>query len=304
MQQVLAPDSDVARPIRLSPQLKGYAAIAMVVFIWSGFALTMRAISSSGLTTADVALIRFALPVFVFAPFSRRQWHEIRRIRWLDAMLILTAGVPFFYLAALGAKTAPAAFVGTVLAGTSPLFVAILAACFSRQKITKNRGFALLLILAGVFSMLFGQSGPLTQQMFNGLIFLLLGGLVWAAFTMSVKRSRLSPISVAIVMSGGSLAITLLLIMTGMVKSNIGVFSLHDAMPFILVQGLCVGVLATTGYSYAVSQLGSAKSSTFGSLSPALTALLAVPVFHESLTLFVVIGVSLAVLGVVLSNRS
>mgnify|MGYP000131454356 CR=1 FL=1 len=94
-----------------------------------------------------------------------------------------------------------------------------------------------------------------------------------------------------------------LLVLTGAVPSNLGRFTLEQALPFILIQGFCVGFLATILYTFAVSRLGSARASTIGSLSPGLTALLAVPVFGESLSLMVAAGVFLTIAGVALSNR-
>ncbi len=92
--------------------------------------------------------------------------------------------------------------------------------------------------------------------------------------------------------------------LSGLVTSNFGSYTFQDALPFILVQGFCVGLLSTVGYSYAVRQLGSAQSSTIGSLSPGITALAAVPVFGEALTIAIIGGICLTVAGVVLSNRA
>jgi drug/metabolite transporter (DMT)-like permease len=74
-------------------------------------------------------------------------------------------------------------------------------------------------------------------------------------------------------------------------------------MPFLLVQGVGVGIVATIGFSYAVSQLGSAKSSIIGALSPGITTLLAVPIFDEPLSIAILCGISLTITGVILSNR-
>ena len=85
--------------------------------------------------------------------------------------------------------------------------------------------------------------------------------------------------------------------------TNFGNFTFQDALPFILVQGFGVGIIATVGYSFAVAQLGSVKSSTIGSLSPGLTALLAVPIFNEPLTNLILIGITCTTAGVILTNR-
>ncbi|MGB2139627.1 MAG: EamA family transporter, partial [Psychrobacter sp.] len=92
-------------------------------------------------------------------------------------------------------------------------------------------------------------------------------------------------------------------VLVGILKTNLGVVSFDDALPFILVQGVGVGVVSTIGFSYAVNKLGSIRTLLLGSLSPGLTALLAALILHEPLTIVVVCGIMLSSIGVILSNR-
>lgn len=288
----------------ISPLMKGYMAMSIVLFIWSGFALSIRAISSSPLTPADVALFRFIVPSVILLPFIPVRIKAIRRTPIKGLLFVMLGGVPFFFLASFGAKATPAAYVGTILAGTPPFFIAILSWCIWGQRISKTRFFALILILTGVLTMLAEYFGHLPDEIATGVLFLLCGSFTWALYTIALKRIKLDAISVTFVISVFSFLLTLLLVLTGMVTSNLGTFTLEQALPFIVIQGFCVGLLATIFYTYAVSQLGSAQASTIGSLSPGLTALLAIPIFGESLTMIIMFGVILTISGVALSNRS
>lgn len=288
----------------MNPLMRGYLVMAIVLLVWSGFALSVRAIGASPLAIADVALIRFFVPVLILTPFVFSHMNELKKVRISDVLLILIGGVPFLYLASLGAKSAPTAYVGTILAGTPPLFVAMISYFFLRQTITKKRAFTLSLILLGVVTMVVGKSGQVSNEMLHGVGLLLSASVLWAVYTIGLKRAGLSALTVAIILSYLSFFITLVLIMTGVVSTHWGSFTAKEALPFVLVQGVGVGVLATIGYSYAVSQLGSARASIMGSISPCLTALLAVPVFDEPLSIAIVCGVSMTITGVILSNRT
>ncbi|MDV7104880.1 DMT family transporter [Vibrio sp. TH_r3] len=288
----------------ISPLTKGYLIMALVLLIWSGFALTTRAIGGSLLTIADVSLIRFFVPLVLLTPLIPSHFNEIKKIKISDILFIILGGVPFLFLAALGANNAPTAYVGTILAGTSPLFVALLSYVLYRQKISSKRAFTLSLILVGVVIMVKGHSGHIPDDMMVGVGYLFCAALVWAGYTIGLKRVELSCFSIAIVVSYLSFFITLGLVFSGIASSNFGVFSMEDALPFILIQGLGVGVLATIGFSYVVSQLGSARASIVGSISPGLTALLAVPIFNEALSAAIIFGLALTILGVLLSNRT
>lgn len=303
MEKVIQPILAKSRRHALSPIAKGYLFMAVVLLIWSGFALSVRAVGSSALTMADMALIRFIVPMVLLTPMLPACLKELKNVRLGDACLILLGGVPFLFLASIGAETAPTAYVGTILAGTPPFFVALLAFVFCRQLFSRKQIGALALLLSGIATMVLGRSMFTGLEVPVGVFYLLGAAMLWGGYTMGIKRSGLSPISVAVLLSYISFFITLGLVVSGAVPSNVGDFSWQEAMPYVVVQGLGVGVLSTIGFSYAVSQLGSAKASTIGSISPCLTALLAVVIFNEPLTLAIVCGVALTVIGVVLFNR-
>ncbi|SON52849.1 DMT family transporter [Vibrio tapetis] len=288
----------------ITPLMNGYMVMAAVLLVWSGFALSVRAIGSSPLAIADVALIRFSVPMILLTPFVFANIHELKRVRVSDALLLLVGGVPFLFLASLGAKSAPTAYVGTILAGTPPLFVAMIGHFFLSQKVSKKRAFTLSLILLGVVTMVIGNSSDGSAEMLTGVGLLLSASVLWAIYTVGIKRAGISAFSVAIILSYSSFFITLALILTDTVATHWGSFSVQEAMPFVLVQGVGVGVLATIGYSYAVGLLGSARASIMGSISPCLTAMLAIPVFDEPLSIAIVCGVSLTITGVIWSNKT
>lgn len=287
----------------ISPIILGYLVMGVILFIWSGFALTSRAIGASALTVADVALIRFLVPLILLIPFIPSHFNVIKQVRKSDLLFILLGGIPFLFLASFGAKLAPTAYVGAILAATPPFFVAILSYIFYRQLVSIKRFLMLSIIMIGILIMVLGGLGKTSMDMLYGIGFLLGASLAWAGYILALKRAALSAISVAIILSYISFFILSILMLTGIVESNIGSFSLQDALPFLLVQGLGIGVVATIGFSYVVNQLGPIRTSTIGALSPGLTALLAVPIFGEPLSVTILLGMSLTITGVILSNR-
>ena len=288
----------------ISPLLMGYIAMIMVLLIWSGFSLTVRAINNSPLAIADVALIRFSVPVIVLFPFIPKYFNAIKKVRFTSIIFILLGGIPFLFLASWGAKIAPTAYVGTILAGTPPLFIAILSYLFYGQKISKKRFFTLSFIFIGVLTMIIGSDNNISGSMIKGVGFLVCASIVWATYTIGLKRAGLKAIIVAIILSYLSFIITFTLIIFGVISSNWGEFTIQEALPFVLIQGVGVGILATIGFSCAVNQLGSARSSIMGALSPGITALLAIPIFDEPLSIAILCGISLTITGVILSNRN
>lgn len=148
-----------------------------------------------------------------------------------------------------------------------------------------------------------GDARLVPNSLLYGVALLLIASLVWAGYTLGLKSTNLSPIAVAIVLSYTSLFVTLVMVLSGILKTNLGNVSFDDALPFILVQGVGVGVISTIGFSYAVNKLGSIRSLLLGSLSPGLTTLLAALILNEPLSSALICGIVLSTIGVILSNR-
>jgi len=287
----------------LSPLQKGYIVMAGVLFIWSSFVLSIRGIGASPLTVADVALLRFSVPMLILLPYVRSRLAVIKKVKVSDILLLLLGGLPFLLLVSLGAASAPSAYVSTIVTSTPPFFVAVISYLFYRQKVSLKQTFTLCLIVIGVMIMITGGRAHISSEMITGVCFLLAAGGIWACYTIGLKRAGLDAISLAIITSYLSFFITFILVVFGGLKSNVGLFSLQQALPFILVQGIGVGILATIGFSYAVNKLGPANASVMGALSPGLTSLLAVPIYNESLSLIIIGGISITITGVIFSSR-
>ncbi|MGE6795418.1 DMT family transporter [Psychrobacter okhotskensis] len=288
----------------MSPLTKGYVAMSVVLLIWSGFALTVRAVGASSLSIADVMLIRFSVPLVLLTPWALSSWHEIKNIRLPDILFILFGGVPFLLLAAFGASTVPAAYMGTILTGTPVFFAALLSFILYRQRISLRKFAALILILFGIATMIGGHAQTIPNSLLYGVGLLLMASLIWAGYTLGLKSTTLSPIAIAIVLSYTSFFLTLVMVLSGMMDTNIGSVSFDEVLPFILIQGLGVGVVSTLAFSYAVKQLGSIRTLLLGSLSPGLTAILAALILKESLSVIMICGIVLSSIGVILSNRA
>ncbi|MDP5254674.1 MULTISPECIES: DMT family transporter [unclassified Vibrio] len=285
----------------LSPKIKGYGAMVLVLVIWSGFALTVRSITSSPLTMVDVALIRFSTSLLILAPFIKTHFRAIWALRISDWLLILLGGAPFLFLASIGASSTPTAYVGSILAGTPPLLIAICSFIVYRKRPTGLQLMALLSIAIGILVMIAG--GHSHTQLSHGVVVLLGAAWLWAGYTFGLKRVGLHPIAAAIVLAASSLVVTGCVLLFNLSPSHLGDFSFQQALPYGIVQGIGVGVISTISFCYAVQQLGSQIAATFGAMSPGLTALLAMVFFNEPLSFLMLVGIGLTAVGVLLTSR-
>lgn len=297
-----------ASPGRVStPSLTvGLAAMAATVVLWAGFALSIRGIGASDLTTLDIAFLRFLTPLIVLAPWIPRALRRVRRERkGVLAALCLGAGLPYFLIAAWGGSLTSAALVGIVIPGTVPLFVTVLAFGLWRTRARPAQLGALVLIVLGVAVTVVAATSP---DRVTGVAVLLCAGLVWSVYTLALRETTLDPVSAAIVLCGPSALLSGAPILLGLVPSALLPSSttqgaaLGDVLTFAAVQGIGVGVLAALCYATAIRSLGGPAAATLGALSPVLTLLLAVPLFGEPVTPATTVTLLLVLAGVVAFN--
>lgn len=288
-----------------SDRFGGYVAIAVAVTIWAGFALSIRAMGASGLTTADVALIRYGTPALLLCPFIPSRLSMLRRVSLTDTLMVFAgAGLPFFWIAAAGGAATSTAHVSALIAGTVPVSVALVGFLLTGARVPARRIGGLAVIVLGVIALAFAQSQTGHGSIGQGVAMLLAASLLWGAYTIGLRRTGLDAIGCTLLVTLPSFVILLVLFACGLVSTHFGAFSLHEAMPFLLVQGLGVGVVSTLSYAIAITRLGPARSAVIGSLAPVLASLGAVPLLGETLTPIIVLGVSAITLGVVLANRA
>ncbi len=263
--------------------LAGVAAALFTVLLWAaGLAITRFGVTGS-LSLWDVIFLRLTPPALLLVPLLWRlgpgfQAGNPRRNRFV-ALMLLGAGLPFVCASTTGTLFAPAAHAGALMPGSMPLFTALLVWLVLRERPGRERLLGLGLILTGVVALggyhLFAGSGGLWRG--HGLF--LLGGLLWATYTLVARQSGLSPWHAAAVVYCFSALAYLPLYLLVLQPT------LLQAPPFEIavqaVQSVLSGLISMYTYGYAVQRLGPGRAAAFGALVPALAALLAIPLLGE-----------------------
>lgn len=268
----------------------------------AAFALSTRGISQTSLTTVDVALIRFATPVLLLAWRVPRALRELRVERGRTVPLLLIGGLPYLFIYALGAHLTSAGLSGMIVPWTAPVFVSLIAWALWRDRISTAQLVALVAILLGVAV---SATQVSTLAGLVGLAVLVGAGLTWAVYTIGLRSSSLSPLSLVLVVSSSGAIGAAALALTGAMPSNLlaGTGRLTDALTFLSVQGIGAALLSTLSYTVAVRELGSAKAASAGAASPALTVGAAYLLFGEPITGGLLTALIFIVTGVLLFNR-
>ncbi len=284
-----------------SPLLTGaLAAIATVVLWASGLALVRYGVVGS-LTPWDVMFLRMVVPALMLWPILLRLGSGFGRGRNGSVILMMIcAGLPFMSISTLGFTMAPVAHAGAFMPGTMPLFAALLSWLVLGEKLSRDRliGFGCILLGAGAiagYHVLHSSGG-----IWRGHLLFVCSGFMWATFTVSLRRSGLTPwhataivyCSAAVLFAPGYLLFA---------PSNLTQAPLFEIV-VQLVQSVLTGVLSLYLFGIAVGRLGAGRAAAFGALTPVLAALLGIPLLHEWPEPITWAGIALVAAGVSLAS--
>lgn len=257
--------------------LYGLAAVC----IWAAFIVVSRLGVSTSLTPWDVAAIRFAVAGTLLFPYVIRKGLALERLGWIGiSAIILGCGAPMVLLVNFGLLFAPAAHGGALFPSVMPLMVAILAAAILKEAFTAQKTAGLALIVLGAIGIVWITGGAFGTPQNIGHALFLAAGFVWACYTVAMRRARLDGLHAAAIAGVGSFALYL------PTYALIAGTSVLKAPPFdialqAIVQGVLTAIVALLLYGRMVSLLGATGGAAFVALTPAVTALMGIPILGE-----------------------
>ena len=257
--------------------LYGLAAVS----IWSGWIVVARLGLKSSLTPWDIAALRFGVAGLLLLPYVVSKGLALDRLGWIGlAAIVLGGGAPVL-LANAGLMFAPAAHAGALFPGVMPLMVALLAAVFLHEPFTAGKRIGFVLILFGVFAIAWGaSSGAMESGQTLGHLLFLGSAFAWALYTIAMRRARLAGLHAAAIAAVGALMLYMpvYLMMAG---TSLAAAPWRDIALQAFVQGILTAIVSLIFYGRAVSVLGASSGAAFAALSPAMTALMAIPILGE-----------------------
>ena len=280
--------------------LIGFAAALTTATIWaSWYVLTRLGVQSFDLSV--VVLLRYILPVLIFAPVLFRIGIFPKGLsKLLLAIVILTGGLGFVMLAAMSLRLSPAAEVAPILPGAPPLFVALYAWLWQRERFGAWRAIGFAMIACGLLIIVLPPiwtGGGLQLGHFAALA----AAFDWAIYTMALRRSKLGAVEVTALIS----------FWCGLVLLPFGLPPLIEAIQAekyaglllqVLIQGVATGIVATILFAVAVRRLGGPSTTAVTALAPVISAIIAVVILHEYPQPNALAGMVAIVAGVVLAN--
>ncbi len=281
--------------------LLGLLAASAAIVIGSGWQLVSRYGVTTTLGPVDLALMRYGIPALLLGPLHfRRGFLPPTASRRALVVMVLGGGLPFGLLVLAGARWAPAAHIGVVLAGSVPLFTVVAAWALRGERIGRWRALGLACITCGMLVFAQGSLGDASSS-WRGDILFVAAAVLWAAYSLSFKLCGMTPWQGAAFVNGCS-TVLLLPLLIGFGLPKLVSAPWHDIAIQALAQGLIAGVLGVVVYTATIARLGASSASLTLALVPVVTTLGAAWMLHEPITSATLFALALVVPGVALAS--
>ncbi len=184
----------------------GIAAGLLVVVCWAGWVIATRFAVTTHLRPIDVAFLRYLVPTALLAPVLWRHGLGLRQIGLKRTLLLVTgAGLPFLLVASTGMRFAPASDVGAMMVATMPVFVAVFSALLGGERFDRMRVAGFAVVVAGVLGIAAHGLFHGAPGAWRGHLMFLAGAALFATYTVTLRRSGVSPWQAAAIVNFYSL---------------------------------------------------------------------------------------------------
>ncbi len=281
-----------------------YIVLLIQMFIAGGTHIVAKAVVG----TVDAATLTFLRSILSTAGLLaillvRQGRPRIERKDWPAMIWLGFLGIPanqFLYLYGLQSSTAAN---GALLYATTPVVVLLLSRILLAEPITSKKSAGILIAFMGVAIVIFERGIDFSTGYTSGNLMILLAVIAWGLFTIQGKK---------MVMKYGAVQTTAVAMTMGMMLFlPLGLFA---AFPLphlggadwigVLYLGLGTSVFGYMLWYYALGKIEAGKAAVFANGQPIVATLLALVFLQYSITLSFIVGGTLTLAGVILTQRS
>jgi len=278
--------------------MAGVAYGIATVLIWAAFPILTKISVEQALTPNDISVLRYGTAGLLLLPvLLRKGFQNLPAVALV--VLVFGAGLPYLLAVTHGLTLSSASHFGLVTPSAMLLCTALGGWLFHGETLTANRLLGLLCVVVGLG--LVAIDGLLSQvSSIKGDLLFVLGGFLWASYTLALRQWRIEPLHATAIVSSLSMILCIpLMILTG--ESQLPQASTRDIVVQMGYQGVLSAVLALIFYSRAVGILGPSKGSVFGALVPGAAMMLAVIFLDETASAYQLAGVAIIFIGVMVT---
>ncbi|MBI9056297.1 MAG: DMT family transporter [Labilibaculum sp.] len=281
-----------------------YGSIILAMLFWSFSFVWVKIVYTvyNPITTVILRLIISTILLFVIGKGFKR----IEKIEKKDRMqlLLLAFFEPFLYFMgeSFGLKLVSST-LGAVIISTIPLFSPVAAYFFHREKIGIMGVVGIIISIIGVSVIIFNKNFNLIASPLGiALMFLAVGAAVGYSIVLKKLAAKYNPVSLISYQNLLGIFFFLPLFFTFDYQHFIAAKPTTEVMISILELAIFASSLAFIFFTYGLNHLGITKSNIFINAIPVFTAIFAYFVLDELLNFQKMVGITIVISGLFLSQ--
>jgi len=284
--------------------MKHYGAALLAMFFWS-FSFVWFKIAYKAYEPMTVVLFRLTLAAAIILIFSKVTG-KLEKLRKGDLgwMLLLSFFEPFMYFMgeSFGLKYISST-VAAVVISTIPLFTALAAWYFYKEKLTRTNFAGLLISFAGVTLVVFDTAYGLSASPL-GLALEFVAVLSTIGYAVVLKRMAARYNAYTIISYQNLLGVLMFLPFWLIFESSVTMQTPFNAEAFLAILKLAVfaSILGFIFFTYSIRHLGINRSNMFVNLIPVFVAIFSFLILDERINMQKAAGILIVITGLFLAG--
>lgn len=291
----------------LTTKQKAYIALAITSTVWGTTWIASR-MAVEHTPALEVSAIRQGLAGILFAGFfllkgaSLPNWKQLKWLTLMGLLLFVSANG----FASVGLKYISSG-LGALIAALFPLSVVIIEKLFFKNtKITAYTFFGIVIGIAGIVLVFYENAfHHHSQGYITGIVFSVIAMLSWSVGTILIGRNKLDMnpyYATGWQMLLGSIMLFVLAFITGdIIPLNQIVSQTWFSISYLVGMG---SVFAFVAFIYTMKHLEASVASLYAYINPIVAILVGSVIVKEPLTINIIIGSIITLIGVYMVNRS
>lgn len=300
-----------------------YLSVVTAMLIWAGAGIAVKA-ALVVFTPLTLIVLRFTLAVILMLVigllFQANKIVGLQRIEKKDIPLFLLGGLfqPFLYFIfeTYTYQSFSSPTIAEALLSTQPVMAPLFAFVLLREKVTRNNIIGILLSTIGMLMLLLLGNGQLGEEAIplsrNGLgvILAILTVSMSVSYSVILRRipSRYSPLSIVFYVQ--SISLVLFYIVWGVMGEagtllalGNGDWEIGKAFGAVGYLAIFASVAAFVLFCYTVRKIGVTRANIFNNVRPVFTAILMWFIFGEVLPVWKLVGITVIIIGLFVSEK-
>lgn len=264
-----------------------------------------RAGALQGLAPDDMVFARGLVAGLILLPFLIT-WGlpTLAGIGWRRGLVLLLTGGPLFaFLQTGGYVYAPLAHGAVIAPSTVTLLSTLGAVLLLGERLTGWHMIGGVLVIAGVVLVSWhGFAGSaVTDTTWIGDLMFVTSSLLWAVFTVLMRKWRIDPIRATAVVAVLTAVVVVPGYLTHRGLDRLTTLPTDALLAQGFAQGLIQGIVTLLAYSKAVAILGVSRAVLFPAIVPAISILIGIPLVGEWPEATQIIGLALVTFGLLVA---